>query len=159
MTASPTPAAFRKFSADIAPAANAVLMAQAFAEIERERVAAYILPIFHGYRFIDKRTGEPITDPDRLYLVEDLDDPLVLAFYADCDQAHRAHGFTGPAGHCPALTAEHLHTVTEWELIKLAAPFFGINPDALAGEHRARFLDLVIKSCLQAAPEKFGVKP
>ncbi len=94
----PTLAAFKAFSKDIAPAARAVLMARVFADMERERVNAYILPIFQSYRFDElpkthDYTG-PIEDVQHLYLCAD--DVQVAAFFEDCDKAHRAHGFTGP---------------------------------------------------------------
>lgn len=150
----PTLEAFKSFSLDIAPAARAVLMARVFAQMERERVDAYIKPIFDSYKFTVSakfsrhETGEVITSPKDLYLVEDLEDPLVLAFYADCDDAHRANGFTGPKGHCPALKAESLLMATEQALIDLAKPMFGI--EHVYGEDRTKYLELLIGAALKA---------
>jgi hypothetical protein len=157
-TKTPTLEQFKQFSADIAPAARAVLMARIFAELERERVNAYIRPIFDSYRFeyaerwkeIDGCRGL-IQDPDHLYLCDD--EPMMRAYYADCDDAHRAHGFKGPQGHCPALTAEHLVTVTERALIDLAEPLFGVSGDHLCGENRTKYLELLIGAALKAEKE------
>lgn len=159
----PTLAEFKRFSQDIAPAARAVLMARVFAEMERERVSAYTLPIFLSYQFTYgtkypdlPHAGQPMTDPKDLYLVDDLHDPLVLAFYADCDTAHRAHGFTGKPGHCPALEAESLVRIAEGLLIDLSEPLFGITKEHIHGANRDKLLDLLIGSGLKA--EKDGTR-
>ena len=150
----PTLAEFKAFAADIAPAARAVLLAKAHAQLQRERVDAYIRPIFDRYQFTygarwgTERAGQPLPSPKELYLADD--EPQVAAFYAECDTAHRAHGFTGPAGHCPALVAEHLLVATERALIDLAEPLFGITADHLYGEDRAKYLDLLIGAALTA---------
>ncbi len=150
----PDLATFKAWAKDCAPAARAVCMARAFAEVERERVDAYIAPIFAAYRF-EYRPGRSgltgvIPDPKYLYMVEDLDDPLVAAFYADCAAAHRAHGWTGPADHCPALHAETLRRETERLLIGLAEPLFGLSNDHLFGDNRVKYLELLIGACLSA---------
>ena len=154
----PTLAEFQQWARDCAPAARAVLMAQAFAEVTREKVDAYILPIFLGYRFTfgikhdHPRAGELLTTPADLYLVDDLADPLVQAFYAECDAAHRANGYTDlPEGHCPALRAENLLMETQAALIKLAEPLTGI--DHVYGDNRRKYLELLIGACLRAEKE------
>lgn len=154
----PTLDEFKQFSKDIAPAARAVLMARAFAEVERERVDAYVLPIFTSYRFeYGAKWGKgrldlqgPIPAPKDLYLCDD--EPMLAAYYEDCDQAHRAHGFKGPKGHCPALVAEHLVIVTEQALMDLAKPLFGI--DHIYGDDRTKYLDLLIGAALKAEKDK-----
>ncbi len=147
----PTLAAFKQWAKDCQPAAKAVLMARVFAQMERERVDAYILPLFATYQFeVAKKWQERgidarITKPGDLYLSDDT--PMLTAFYADCDAAHRAHGFTGPAGHCPALVAEHLLCNTEAALIALAESLTGI--DHVYGDDRAKYLELLIGACLK----------
>ncbi len=146
-TTTPTLDTFKQWAKDVQPAAKAVLMARVFAEMERERVDAYIRPIFEGYHFdtlpkIHDYTG-PINDVDHLYLCAD--EMQVAAFFAECDTAHRAHGFTGPEGHCPALTAEHLVIVAEQCLMDLAKPLFGIED--VYGENRTKYLELLIGAC------------
>jgi hypothetical protein len=150
----PTLAEFKQFARDIAPAAKAVLMMRAFVEVERARVDAYILPIFQSYGFVYSDLGErcgltgPILDMKDLYLA-DLDDPRMAAFHAECDRAHRAHGFTGPQGHCPALTAETRLMETERAFLDLAEPVFGISADRVYGEERKKYLALLIGAALK----------
>lgn len=146
----PTIEQFKQWAIDCAPAAKAVLMAQAFAELERERVDAYILPIFQSFqphfRVNPKwaeRYGELVQKPRDLYLCDN--EAIVADYFAECDAAHRAHGFKGPQGHCPALSAEWLHTQAETALIELAKPLTGI--DNVYGEDRARYLKILIGAC------------
>lgn len=155
----PTLPAFKRWAKDAEPAARAVLMARIFEDMERERVAAYVLPIFQSFSFQydpAKRCGLSgyITKPDDLYLVADLADPLVLKYYEECDTAHRAHGFKGPKGHCPALTAESLRRETERAFMDLARPLFDIDPDSLYGDNRAKYLELLIGACFASDNER-----
>jgi hypothetical protein len=157
----PTLDQFKRWARDSAPVARAVCLAQAYAELERERVDAYIRPIFDRYKFeyaarwSENPDGTPyhkrIPDPAHLYLCDD--EPGLKAFYADCDDAHRAHGFTGPEGHCPALRAEHLLLVAQSALIDLAKPLFGFDSTHLYGEDRRKCLDLLLGACLKADKE------
>lgn len=151
----PTLPEFKRFCKDVAPAAKAVLMARVHAELERERVNAYILPLFREWAPFKvradwaERLGETIDTPDRLYLCDD--EPYIAAYFEACDKAHREHGFTGPKGHCPALVADHLLMVTEQALIDLAKPLFGI--DHVYGDDRKRYLELLIGACIKAESE------
>jgi hypothetical protein len=153
----PTLAQFKAFSRDIAPAARAVLMARVFAEMERERVNAYIRPIFESFKF---EYGPDITrghlsglipDQKDLYLCED--ENRLKDYYAECDRAHRDHGFTGPDGHCPALVADNLAMRTESMLIDLAKDLFGFDSTQLYGEDRKKCLDLLIGAGIKAEKE------
>jgi hypothetical protein len=130
-------------------------MARAFAETERARVDTYVAPIFARYDFHvaerwQERRPTKITKPGDLYLCDD--EPACKAFYADCDDAHRAHGFTGPAGHCPALTAERLLCEAERALLTLAESTTGVAPDRLYGDNRKKMLDLLIGMCVTEVP-------
>jgi hypothetical protein len=124
--------------------AETVLTAQAFAEIERERVDTYVAPIFARYGFKDDE-GNAIASPRKLYLCED--DAACAAFYAECDTAHRAHGFTGGAGECPALVAEDLLTKAQNLLLDSLARFVGVDGFAGSLELREKALKLAIGSC------------
>lgn len=144
----PTLSEFKAWAKDCQPAAKAVLMARVYADMERERVNAYIRPIFDAYRFHELPTihgAPPVRKPEDLYCCAD--EEQVAAYFAECDQAHRAHGFTGPQGHCPALTAETLQRETEYALMKLAQPLFRIDPSDLYGDNRAKYLELLIGAC------------
>ena len=149
----PTLQQFQKWAKDCRPAAVAVCQAQAFAELERERVDAYILPLFKGWKFeysakYGDKAGQLIPSPERLYLCDD--EGGIAAFYAECDEAHRAHGFKGPRGHCPALTAEALHVAVENALIGLAKPLFGIDVCDLSLDQRTKYLDLLLGACIKS---------
>lgn len=157
----PTLYQFKAFARDHAELAYAVAMAQAFAQVERERVSAYIQPLFELYdfyvcdQFAERIGRERITDPDRLYLT-DLESPQYLDFVEQCDVEHRKHGFTGPKGHCPALVADELRRVAERTLIGEGCRFMGIEPDALwrnMGAH-SKMLDLLMGACLKARVER-----
>lgn len=149
-----TLAQFQTLAHEVGPTVSAVLAARVFAECERARVDAYIRPIFdsygftHGAKWGDAHAGERLQEPKDLYLADD--EIQVAAYFEECDRAHRAHGFTGPKGHCPALTAEYLVVEAERALIDLTAPTFGIDPDALFLDHRATFLDLIITAAVKA---------
>jgi hypothetical protein len=140
-----TPAQIRSWAIDHKSLAKAVCQAMAFAQAERERVDAYVLPIFQTFRFVDEN-GTRINSPDQLYLCND--DPMCMTFYDQCDAAHRAHGWTGPEGHCPALTAENLLLLAEAALLAAGCEFFDVVPARLHGAKRKEMLDLLLKACV-----------
>jgi hypothetical protein len=126
-----------------------VLKARAFAVSEQQRVDAYVRPIFDGFTFtisgdVDPRhAGQRITKPRDLYLSSDGE--LCQQFYDACDAAHRAHGFTGPHGYCPALVAETDAMRAERALLEKAGAFFGVDfASNLFGDDRVRCLSLLI---------------
>ena len=130
-------------------AAKTYFQAKAFAQIERERVDAYVRPIFDRYSFPVKKDwqkleGEFVTDPDSLYLA-DLDSPLMKQYEAEVAAAHRAHGWTGPEEHCPACVAEHNQLKAERALIDFACRMIdiGAEVDDIHGEHRENFLKIL----------------
>lgn len=94
-----TPEKLRTWALDNRDLAMTVCKAMAFAQVERERVDAYVVPIFLRYAFKDADDGTPLTDPRRLYLSDE--DARAAAFYAECDVAHRAHGVRGSGGLLP----------------------------------------------------------
>lgn len=131
--------------------AKAVCAAQALAQLERERVNAYVLPIFKTYRFLDEN-GAPIDCPDNLYLCKD--DAMCKAYYHACDEAHRAHGWRGREGACPARVAEILLSHAEHALLEAGCELFGLPnmPAAFyAGDARKQMLDLLLGVCLRDA--------
>lgn len=106
-----------------------VVKARAFAEVERERVNAYVVPIFQRYGFtddmFDDRPKRVLTDPKDLYLSED--EERCKEFYAECDRAHREHGYKGEAGTCPALVAEDILVKCENLLLAELGEFIGVD--------------------------------
>jgi hypothetical protein len=136
---------FVKWCCDHKGLAEAVCQAQAFAQVERERVRKYILPIFDSFGFLDEKRNK-ITDPDKLYLCEG-DEDRVKEFYAQADAAHRANGFTGEAGVWPDLEAESLQMYAENELLEAAWEFLRM-PKRPIGRMRGEFLKRVLSACL-----------
>ena len=136
--------------------AETVCLAQAFAECERERVDAYIAPVFARFNFVIGPTmaahykdgGQRITDPGKLYLCED--EEQCKAYYAACDDAHRAHGFTGKPGYCPALIAEALLIDAQNCLLRVGCDLLGLDDIPAMPEHRAKMLDLLLGACLKS---------
>ena len=143
---------FKKWAVANKPLAEAVVMAQAFAKLERERVNAYVLPLFAEYEFytdLEAKHGgklERIADPSKLYLSENQE--LAADYYAACDHAHREHGFSGPAGHCPALRAENLRMQAERFLLEAGCKLFGIDEAHVYGEEREQMLKILLGACL-----------
>lgn len=151
----PTVTEFKKWCRANKKLAMDVCKAMAFAEVERERVNAYIKPIFDSYTFLDtlldegeRLTENRITDPKQLYLCTD--ETLIAHYYKTCETAHREHGFTGPGGYCPALTAEHAVTKAEWALLDAGCELFGLSDHPPMLDDRQKFIDLLIGACLKA---------
>jgi hypothetical protein len=142
----PTLAKFKSWSKTNKPLAQAVCMAKAFAQLERARVDAYIQPLFETFGFVDDE-GNKIDNQRHLYRCDD--EVMCKAFYAESDAAHRAHGFTGPEGHCPALRAENLLIQAENHLIEAGCELFGINANVVYGDDRQKMLDLLLGACLK----------
>ena len=147
---------FEQFARDHASLAHAVCMAQAFAQCERERVAAYIEPLFLSYKFQGAKKwfpeGRALVKSKDAYLSDD-EEGMAL-FFAEADELHRKHGFTGPKGHCPALRAEELQRIAERALLAPAAELFGVTESAFQLDNRKEFLNLVLGACLKARNER-----
>lgn len=126
--------------------ATLALKAKVFADLERERVNAYILPIFASYGFTNDLDGSGalLTDPRKLYLSSD--EERCTIYFADCDRAHREHGYEGEAGTCPALVAEDLQIKAENLLLDSLGKFIGVDVP-LSLELRAKALDIAIGAC------------
>lgn len=130
--------------------AAALMVAMATAEIERERVDAYILPIFNQFKFPVRESwrgrifaGEMVTKPSDLYLCDDKE--LCARYHVACDIAHREHGFVADEpGQCPALCAEHELNLAEWAILQSSAKALGAKFDRLHGEKRKEFLKIIL---------------
>lgn len=142
---------FKQYVKANASLAYAVAAAQAFAQCERERVDAYIKPLLAEFQLKATRHGrapEVITEAKNVYLCED--EQAVADFFKACDIEHRKHGFTGPEGHCPALTAENLQMKAERALLSTSEDIFGVNFADVYGEDRVKALDLLMGACLKS---------
>lgn len=140
-------AAFQSWATANRHLAQAVRDAQRFADTERRRVTEYADPLFQRYGFKD-RDGKLISDRSRLYTSCAADEARWPAYFSELDAANRAHGFTGPKDHCPALIAETRQHEAERALMQAAATLFNIPDVPLYGDVRARFLALLLRACL-----------
>src|SRR4029453_14326442 len=149
-TPKPTVQGLKQWAIEAAPLASAVLAARVFAEATRARVDAYTQAILDEFPPFppDPRWAGEVADrcrpdggiqrPADLYLADvPQDDPVLQAFYRACDRAHRAHAFTGPDGHCPALHAEALRRTAEKALLESAGALFGWTYDQLCRSYGA----------------------
>jgi hypothetical protein len=160
-----TIAALKHWAHDNARLASAVLAAQVIAEAKRAEVDAYTQAILDRYCFpptpewnarlelADRcRPDGGLARTRDLFLAAAVgadDDAQLAAFHAECDAAHRARGFDGPAGHCPALTAEHTLIEAQNALLDSGGALFGWESGQLYGATRAKALDLLIGACAQ----------
>jgi hypothetical protein len=143
-----SPSKLKKWAGTHRELAKTVCLAKAFAEVEKERVDAYILPVFETFEFAEDcegGSGEKITDPERLYLSED--EKLATTYYAACDKAHREHGFDGPEGHSPALIAGHLLIQAENLLLDELCKLMGVESISNL-DLRDKALDWGLSVCL-----------
>lgn len=126
-----------------------LILAKARAQVTRERVNAYIAPVFARFAFYadrhpERRKVERITDWEQIYLSKD--DAQAAAFYAACDEEHKAHGWNIPAGNCPICMSESAEVDAENALLNHAIAH-GILPECIKWsslENRAKALDLML---------------
>lgn len=146
----PTLNQFKRFCRNHHSLAMAVLEARVYASMKREQVDAYIAPVFDIFGdFYCSHTGERIKTYHDLYKCNS-DEARIAAFYAACDREHRAHGFTGKDGHCPALEAEHLVLQAEQALIKAGSALLGVDSE-IYGNLRKDMIELLLAACLKEA--------
>jgi len=144
-----TPYDLKKWAKTNRKHAKAVMKATAFAACERERVDAYVRPIFAGYEFrADMSDGRPLTDDERLYLSKDEEGKA--SYYAALNVAHREHGFRGRDGYCPALIARDLQRDAENKLLESLAKFCGLDLEGINRnlDIRARMLRIALDCCI-----------
>ena len=139
-------------------AALLVFKAQAFAELERERVDAYIEPLFKSFNFeycgaLAEKTGMsgPLPSSKELYLCDD--EERVKEYFKACARAHRAHGWQGEEEFCPALVAEHAHVIAENEFLREGCKVFGIDAIPARPDLRQRMLKLLLGACTVSMKE------
>lgn len=143
----------REVSRKLRPFVDTLLLATAYAQLERERVDAIqrkVLEEQNYYGRVDGRQAR-IREPKQSWL---MDDDSSERYFAKLNAIHLANGFARAAdGYCPALCAESLQTEAEWALILAAEEFFPdcTNDRLLCGtkeqgglETRQKYLDLMI---------------
>lgn len=169
----------QQWARDNARLALAVCEARAFAEVTKERVDAYVQPIFASFNFIcegtmaerfdasprkgntEKFVGRKINTPDDpefcwLHGREESDQikDKLRRYYEAVDAEHRRQGYKNlEPGHCPALRAQNLHTQAENALIDSAHDLFGIDSHQLYGDTRKKYLDLLMGVCIKELDE------
>ena len=153
MMKTPTLAQFKAWTRQNHEIARAVCVAQACAETKRKQVDAYIAPVFEQFTFYPSAdmlahgmANERITDIKSLYLT-DLESVPYKTFCKMCDEAHRAHGFDGEAGYCPALIAEDLYIKAQNVLLKSGCELLGLADIPYSPDLRKQMLDLLLGAC------------
>jgi len=129
----PSPATY--VGAEAIRLAKLVLLAQTYAQAERERINdLYSDVLAAGYytvrtdegRRAYPDAGQRITDPAKAWTMADEQFP---DYHAKCGEAIRAAGYTVPEGHCPALIAETQRNAAERLFIEHMAGRLGMTPD------------------------------
>lgn len=123
----------------LTPFVNTLLMAKAYAELERERVDAIqrrVLSedVYTGHtrlRLDDGGEEIRILDPKHKHLMDDADSQR---YFAKLNEIHLAEGFAKAAdGFCPALVAESLQRKAERALIDASGKYVdGMSADRMA---------------------------
>ncbi len=136
----------RKVAAAVRPLAKLYLAARAYAEHMRKVIDARHLPLLESARIVDDR-GQVILDTQRLYRAADGQDEQIAAFYAACNAANVAAGWTGNPEHCPALCADTDRVKAENAL--LDSGFAAMGSPSLAqyawGEKREQAIRLFVE--------------
>ena len=70
---------------------------------------------------------------------------MVAEFDAECEAAHRAHGFHGPAGYCPALIAENDACKAEAAVLESLGTAFEFNGNGGNAKTRESLLALAVQ--------------
>jgi len=145
----------KKASKALRTPVNAVLLAQAHAELMRAKCDKIQRRLLADGEYFTDAQWEPhfprkrITEPRESFLMEDAGSDVYLVAL---DAAYRAAGYTelGP-GQCPALIAEKLLLVAQRTLFECAERFFPeIQADHLYGENRQKYLDLLVGMVVSA---------
>lgn len=130
----------------VQPIVAEYLFAKAYAQTMREVIDDRHLPLLESARIVDDR-GQVILNTQRLYRAADGQDEQIAAFYAACNAANVAAGWTGDPEHCPALCADTDRVKAENAL--LDAGFAAMGSPSLAqyawGEKRKQAIDLFVE--------------
>lgn len=165
---------FEQWARDNARLALAVCEAQAYSEVTKEHVDAYVQPIFERFNFIcegtlaerfdasprkgdtEKSVGRKIKTPNdhEFSWLHGPDESAAIKaklrrYHEAVDAEHRRQGYHDlEPGHCPTLRAQNLHTQAENALIETARPLFGITD--VYGDNRKQYLEILIGACIKA---------
>lgn len=143
----------REMAAGLVNEVNAVLLAQAVADVERERVDKIQRRLLSEAVYMGARPsfavpdGAPfrVTEPKYSWLMEDED---AARYYAALDAAYAAAGYELEPGYCPALMAENAQCQAENAMIVAAGKWFPEFVDEgtprVYGEKRDKLVELLI---------------
>lgn len=130
---------------ELVPHVHALLLAQVHAKVEQERMDKIDRELIEEMRPVDQYSGEPITDPRKLW---HMDDATAAEFYKARHILVLKAGYKPKSeGECPALVAEGIVRLAQRTLIEGAQPFMGVSPDDLlcAGlEKYRRYVELIV---------------
>lgn len=104
----------------LAPAARAVIMATAHAQLERERMDALDRELIAFWKPVNQYTGKPITEPKDTWTMAET---YWTDYHADRQAKIDAMGYKLARDFCPALVAEEDERKAKRLLLDVAAEF------------------------------------
>lgn len=143
----------REMSLGLVNEVNAVLLATAVADVEREKCDAIQRRLLAEAEYFgrNKTRSNPagdrfrVQEPKDSWLMEDED---AARYYAALDAAYAEAGYVLEPGYCPALIAENAQCQAENAMIVAAGKWFPEFVDEgtprVYGEKRAKLVDLLI---------------
>ena len=147
----------REMSLGLVNEVNAVLLAQAVADVEQERcdkIKRKLLAereYFVAERWNRLKTPARVTDPNLAYLMGDAD---AAEYYAALDAAYATAGYKLEPGYCPALIAENVQVQAENAMIVAAGKWFSqfVDGDSprVWGPNREKLIGLLIGMVVNA---------
>lgn len=137
-------------SPEIQSAVRAVLMAKALYETTKAHCQPHQVAALEAFPiYADLACGERITDWRNSFLTtNEAQWTALLADYGARLKAAGGYGLTHAEiddGKCPELVNQHLMILAENALLALTCKPFGLDPRAVTGEKRAKFLDLTLR--------------
>jgi hypothetical protein len=149
----------REMSRGLVNEVNAVLLATAVAEIERERCDKIQRRVLAEAEYMGARPsftvpgGVPfrVTEPKDDWLMDEAD---AKRYYAALDAAYAAAGYELDPGYCPALIAENAQCQVESAMIVAAGKWFPEFVDGdlprVWGPNRTKLVELLIGMVVNA---------
>ncbi len=138
-----------------------IFLATAHAQLTREKVDSYAVPLFQSMGFVEapgnrgRTPGKPIEHPNNAYLSCDRDgsSPLFDLYIDRVHDLHIKNGFTVEVkGKCPALIAEYELLTVENNLLTYMEKAVGM-PKWKVLEDRQTLLDLYLSIGAKSAQE------
>ena len=143
----------REMARSLVNEVNTVLLAQAVADVEREKCDAIQRRLLAESEYFGRHKTRSNPTGDRFRVLEPKDDWLMededaARFYAALDAAYAAAGYKLEPGYCPALMAENAQCQAENAMIVAAGKWFPEFVDEgtprVWGEKRDKLVELLI---------------